>query len=62
MESFDGTLDDAPLGGDPLPTKDRGINRWKVVDFGLIPKLLRLVLVNVSERFCGILFFPPYNP
>ena len=56
MESIDESFEMRALSkGSPIFTTDRDVNRWKIVDFGLIPKLLRLVLVNVSERFSGIL-------
>ena len=29
--------------------------RWKIIDFGLIPKLLKFILVNISDKVSGII-------
>ena len=31
------------------------LSRWSLIDFGLIAKLLKLVLVNISHKACGII-------
>ena len=35
--------------------ENKKIERWRVIDFGVIPKLLKLVLVNISDKISGVI-------
>ena len=37
------------------PSVKKEVNRWSQVDFGLISKLLKIVLVNISDKVAGII-------
>ena len=43
--------------GDTGSTRNESkkIERWRVIDFGAIPKLLKLVLVNISDKISGVI-------
>ena len=37
------------------PSAKNEISRWSVVDFGMISKLLKVILVNISDRLCAVI-------
>ena len=41
--------------GQTTPNVNSIDRRWKIIDFGLIPKFLKLILVNISDKVSGII-------
>ena len=48
----------ATKGNDPSDysslDRRKKINRWSIIDFGLISNLLKIVLVNITDKVSGI--------
>ena len=49
-----GFKDDLGDKGSTLEASTKN-ERWRIIDFGLFPKLLKLVLVNISDKVSGII-------
>ena len=55
MEEINLNTTDITSNSDSCSTSKRSLSRWTTVDFGMIPTLLKLVLVNISDQVCGII-------
>ena len=54
MEAIEVGTRDEVLEEDFRLKNDKKVSRWSIVDFGLVSTILKLLLVNISEKACGI--------
>ena len=54
MEAIEVGTRDEVLEEDFRFNNDKKVSRWSIVDFGLVSTILKLLLVNISEKACGI--------
>ena len=54
MEAIEVATGDEVLEEDFRSKNDEKLSRWSIVDFGLVSTILKLLLVNISEKACGI--------